>query len=382
MLAALLLYGYATGSYSSRRIEQACYDSVAVRYIAANTHPDHDTLCAFRRRFLPELQSLFVQVLQIARQMKLLKLGTIALDGTKVHANASRHNALSHGRASQLEEQLKKEVAELLRRAEQTDTAEQKAPLDIPAELARRETRLSAIVAAKAEIERRAAERLARAQKAKDTGKRPGGKPPEPPTGGVKPTDQVNLTDPQSRIMPRSGGGGFDQSYNAQAAVDTDSMLIVATRLIDTPADARQVAPMLEQLQRLPEELGSPQTLLADAGFYSAANVQHCQAAGIEALLARRRDQHYLPWYERLTEPVPIPETADATERMLHRLKSPEGRALYGLRKQTVEPVFGIIKHAMRFRQFLLRGKAKVSGEWQLVSLAYNLKRMASLAAA
>jgi len=394
MLAALLLYGYATGTHSSRKIEQACYDSVAFRYIAANTHPDHDTLCAFRRRFLPQLQDLFVQVLSIARQMKLLKLGTIALDGTKVHANASRHNALSHGRATQLEEQLKREVAELLRRAEQVDKAEERAPLDIPAELARRETRLSAIAAAKAEIERRAAERqareqteyeaklAAREQKVKDSGKRPGGKPPSPPSGGAKPSDQVNLTDPESRIMPRSGGGGFEQSYNAHAAVDTDSMLIVATRLIDTPADARQVAPMIEQLQRLPEELGTPETLLGDAGFFSAANVQHCQEAGIEPLLARRRDQHYLPWYERLIEPMPIPQSADALERMLHRLKTPAGRALYGLRKQTVEPVFGIIKQAMRFRQFLLRGKAKVTGEWQLVSLAYNLKRLHALAPA
>lgn len=394
MLACLMLYGYATGTYSSRKIEQSCYDSVAYRYIAANTHPDHDTLCAFRRRFLSELQGLFVQVLSIARQMKLLRLGTIALDGTKVHANASRHNALSHGRATQLEEQLKREVAELLRRAEQTDKAEQHAPLDIPAELARRETRLAAIAEAKAEIERRAAERLAREQaeyeaklaareqKVKETGKRPGGKPPEPPTGGVKPTDQVNLTDPESRIMPRSGGGGFDQSYNAHAAVDTDSMLIVATRLLDTPADARQVAPMLEQLQQLPAQLGTPDTLLADAGFYSAANVQHCHAAQIQPLIARRRDQHYLPWYERLTEPAAIPDSADAVEHMLHRLKTPAGRALYGLRKQTVEPVFGIIKQAMRFRQFLLRGKAKVSGEWQLVSLAYNLRRLQRLAAA
>lgn len=391
MLAALLLYGYATGNYSSRKIEQACYDSIAFRYIAANTHPDHDTLCAFRRRFLPELQRLFVQVLSIARAMKLLKLGTIALDGTKVHANASRHNALSYGRAMQLEEQFRGEVAELLRRAEQTDKREEQAPLDIPAELARREQRLAAIAAAKAEIEQRAAERLAREQaeyeaklaareqKAKQSGKRPGGKPPEPPTGGVRPTDQVNLTDPESRIMPRSGGGGFDQSYNAQAAVDTDSMLIVATRLIDTPADARQVAPMIQELQRLPESLGQAHTLLTDAGFFSAANVQHCHNAHIEPLLARRRDQHYLPWYERLTEPAPIAATADALERMLYRLKTPAGRALYGLRKQTVEPVFGIIKQAMRFRQFLLRGKVKVTGEWQLVSLAYNLKRLHAL---
>jgi len=391
MLAALLLYGYATGTHSSRKIEQACYDSVAFRYIAANTHPDHDTLCTFRRRFLSELQGLFVQVLSIARQMRLLKLGVIALDGTKLHANASRHNALSHGRASQLEEQLRREVAELLRRAEQVDKAEEAAPLDIPAELARRETRLSAIAAAKAEIERRAAERqareqaeyeaklAAREQKVEDGGKRPGGKPPSPPSGGVKPTDQVNLTDPQSRIMPRSGGGGFDQSYNAHAAVDTDTMLIVGTRLIDTPADARQVQPMIQLLQQLPPQLGSPQTLLGDAGFYSAANVAHCHNAGIEPLLARRRDQHYLPYYERISEPPALPASADLTEQMLHRLKTPAGRALYALRKQSVEPVFGIIKHAMRFRQFLLRGKAKVTGEWQLVSLAYNLKRLHAL---
>jgi transposase len=394
MLAALMLYGYASGTYSSRKIEQACYDSIAFRYIAANTHPDHDTLCAFRRRFLPELQKLFVQVLSIARQMKLLKLGTIALDGTKVHANASRHNALSHGRASQMEERLKQEVAELLRRAEQTDKAEEKEPLDIPAELGLRATRLEAIAAAKAEIERRAAERLAREQaeyeaklaarekKAKDSGKRPGGKPPEPPSGGVQAKDQVNLTDPESRIMPRSGGGGFDQSYNAQAAVDTDSMLIVATRLVDTPADAKQLVPMLEELARLPEELGRAETLLGDAGFFSAANVEHCHQAQIAPLLARRRDQHYIPWYQRLGEPAALSEPANATERMLHRLKTPAGRALYGLRKQTVEPVFGIIKHAMRFRQFLLRGKAKVTGEWQLVSLAYNLKRLHALAPA
>lgn len=394
MLAALLIYGYATGTYSSRAIERACYDSIAFRYIAANDHPDHDTLCAFRRRFLGELEQLFVQVLGIARQMKLLKLGTIALDGTKVHANASRHNALSYGRAGEIEEQLKTEVSELLRRAEQADVREAQVLLDIPAELARREARLAAIAQAKAEIERRAAERLAqeqtqyqaklaaREQKAKDTGKRPGGRPPAPPSGGVRPTDQVNLTDEESRIMPRSGGGGFEQSYNGQAAVDTDSMLIVATTLTNSPVDARQIEPMLERLQNLPQELGRPDALLADAGFFSAANVERCERAHLCPLIARRRDQHYLPWYERIAEPPALGAGADAVEQMAHRLKSPEGRALYGLRKQTVEPVFGIIKHAMRFRQFLLRGLEKVTGEWRLIALAYNLKRMAKLAAA
>jgi transposase len=388
MLVALLIYGYATGTYSSRRIEQACYDSIAFRYIAANSHPDHDTLCAFRRRFLKELSGIFVQVLQIAGQLKLLKLGTIALDGTKVHANASRHSALSYGRATQLEDQLKSEVQELLRRAEAADSAEARQPLDIPAELARREARLEAIAQAKAEIERRAAERQAaeqaayeakvkaREEKAKKTGKRPGGRPPTPPTGGVRPTDQVNLTDAESRIMPRSGGGGFEQSFNAQAAVDSDSRLIVATNVVNTPVDAKQVEPMLERLAQLPEELGKTDKLLGDAGFFSAANVDHCERRGIVPYIARRRDQHYSPWYERSAFPEPLPAEADPVQCMAHRLKTPEGRALYALRKQLPEPVFGIIKHAMRFRQFLLRGLEKTTGEWQLVALAYNFRRL------
>jgi len=393
MLAALLIYGYATGTHSSRRIEQACYDSIAFRFIAANTHPDHDTLCAFRRRFLKELESMFVQVLKIAGQMKCLKLGTIALDGTKMHANASRHSALSYQRAGELEAQLQREVKELLAKAEQADSAEAKQPLDIPAELARREVRLAAIAEAKAEIERRAGERhaaeqaayeakvAAREQKTKDTGKRPGGKPPSPPSGGVRPTDQVNLTDEESRIMPRSGGGGFEQSYNGQAAVDAESRLIVMTRLTNTPGDVRELIPMLEAIEALPEELGTPTTVLADAGYFSAANVAHCEATGVIPLIARKRDQHYLPWYERGADPGPVPPEADAVARMAHRLKTPQGRTLYGLRKQLPEPVFGIIKHAMRFRQFLLRGKQKVEGEWRLVTLAYNLRRLAVLAA-
>ena len=393
MLTALLIYGYATGTYSSRKLEQACYDSIACRFIAANSQPDHDTLCAFRRRFLGELGAIFVRVLSIAGEMKLLKLGTIALDGTKVHANASRHHALSYQRANEIEAQLQREVGELLAKAEQVDTSEARQPLDIPAELARRETRLQAIAEAKVEIERRAAERqateqaayeaklAAREQKVKDTGKRPGGKPPAPPSSGVRPTDQVNLTDAESRIMPRSGGGGFEQSYNGQAAVDADSRLIVVARLTNTPGDVRQLIPTVGALESLPEALGTAATLLADAGYFSAANVAHCEQHGLTPLIARRRDQHYLPWYDRHAEPGPLAPDADAVTRMAHRLKTPEGRALYGLRKQVPEPVFGIIKHAMRFRQFLLRGLEKVEGEWQLVALAYNIRRLAVLAA-
>lgn len=392
MLTALLIYGYATGTYSSRAIEKASHDSVAFRYIAANTHPDHDTLCAFRRRFLKEIEQLFVQVLQVAGEMKLVKLGTVALDGTKIHANASRHNALSYGRAQKIEAQLRDEVRDLLARAEAADSAPLPGGLSLPDELARREARLEAIAEAKAKIEARAAERLAdeqrqyeerlaaREAKAKARGKRPGGRPPQPPAGGVHDTDQINLTDEESRIMPRSGGGGFDQCYNGQAAVDVDSMLIVGAHLSASPSDVRQLAPMLEQLSKVPDDVGHTATVLADAGYFSQANVERCLARKVRPLIARRRDQHYTPWLDRLAEPPPFDEAAGPVERMAHDMQTGEGRALYRLRKQTVEPVFGIIKSVMRFRQFLLRGLTKASGEWNLVAMAWNIRRMAVLA--
>jgi len=391
VMLGLLVYGYATGVYSSRRIEAATYESIAFRYIAANTHPDHDSLCTFRKRFLNEIKALFVQVLGIARQMKLLKLGTIALDGTKVHANASRHSALSYGHAQKIEAQLQAEVQELLARAEAADQEPLPEGLSIPEELARREARLAAIREAKAQIEARAAERdaqeqaefdakmKAREDKTARTGKKPGGKPPAAPSGGVRPTDQINLTDPDSRIMPAKGEG-FDQSYNAQAAVDTESMLIVATGMAQVATDKQQVEPMLEALAALPEELGRVEQLLTDNGFFSAANVERCVEANIEPLLAAGRDGHHPHWQDRFTEPPPLAEPATAVERMKHRLKTLQGRKLYGLRKQTVEPVFGIIKSVMAFRQFLLRGLAAVRGEWSLVTMAWNIKRMAAMA--
>jgi transposase len=248
VMLGLLFYGYATGVYSSRRIEAATYESVAFRYIAANVQPDHDSLCAFRKRFLKEIEALFVQVLCIARQMQLLKLGTIALDGTKIHANASRHSALSYGHAQKIEVQLEAEVKELLARAEAADQEPLPEGLSIPEELSRREQRLAAIRQAKAQIEARAAERdaqdrldyeakiKAREQKTARTGKKPGGKPPAPPSPGVRPTDQINLTDPDSSIMPATGKG-FEQSYNAQAAVDTESMLVVAIDIAQVATD-------------------------------------------------------------------------------------------------------------------------------------------------
>ena len=391
VMLGLLIYGYATGVYSSRRIEAATHESIAFRYIAANEQPDHDSLCTFRKRFLKEIEALFVQVLCIARQMKLLKLGTIALDGTKIHANASRHSALSYGHAQKIEAQLEAEVKELLARAEAADQEPLPEGLSVPAELARREERLAAIRQAKAQIEARAAERearekaeyeakmKAREEKTTRTGKKPGGRPPAPPSVGVRPTDQINLTDEDSRIMPATGKG-FEQSYNAQAAVDTESLLVVASDMAQVATDRQQVEPMLEALASLPEELGSVEQVLADNGYFSAANVERCVAAKIEPLLAAGREGHHPHWEDRFTEPPPLAESASALERMKHRLKTRKGRQLYGLRKQTVEPVFGIIKSVMRFRQFLLRGLASVRGEWTLVTMAWNIKRMAALA--
>ena len=391
VMLGLLIYGYATGVYSSRRIEAATHESIAFRYIAANEQPDHGSLCTFRKRFLKEIETLFVQVLCIARQMKLLKLGTIALDGTKIHANASRHSALSYGHAQKIEAQLQAEVKEMLARAEAADQEPLPEGVSIPEELARREARLAAIREAKAQIEARAAERdaqeqaaydakmQARAEKSTQTGKKPGGKPPAPPSPGVRATDQINLTDADSRIMPATGKG-FEQSYNAQAAVDTASMLVVAIDLAQVATDKQQVKPMLDLLAGLPEALGKVEQLLADNGYFSAANVEHCLAAKIEPLLAAGRDGHHPHWADRFTTPPPLAEPASAVERMRHRLKTPKGRKHYGLRKQTVEPVFGIIKSVMRFRQFLLRGLASVRGEWTLVTMAWNIKRMAVMA--
>jgi transposase len=392
VLLGLLIYGYASGVFSSRKIERATYDSVAFRYVAANTHPDHDTIATFRRRFLPQVKALFVQVLVLAREMKCLKLGNIALDGTKVHANASKHKALSWGHANKIEAQLREEVQTLMALGEKADRAGVPDGMDVPAEIARRAQRLKAIDAAKAEIERRARERLAaeqqehqaklkRRQAQRDAGKKPRGKDPEPPQEGPRDGDQVSLTDADSRIMPVSGGG-FEQSYNAQAAVDTGTMLVIAAHVSQAPNDKREVKPILDELGTLPGSLGQVKAMLADTGYCSQANVQHCHAHQIEPLLAMGRDSHHLAVLERFAPDALEPQSEDPVLRMAHRLKTNAGRALYGLRKQTVEPVFGIIKHVMGWRQMSMRGLDKARGEWTLVTLAWNVKRLHVLRAA
>jgi transposase len=390
MLLALLVYGYATGCFSSRQIERATYDSLAFRFIACNRHPDHATLAHFRRRFGDEFKAVFVQVLQVARENQLSQFGRVSLDGTKIHANASRHSALSYGYAEALEAQLQAEVQELMDLAEQADGVNVPDGMKLPEELQRRAERLAAIAAAKQTIEARAAERFAREQaeyeaklaareaKAATTGKKPRGRPPQPPVAGPRPADQVNLTDPESRIMPVPGGG-FEQCYNAQAVVDTESLLIVVPDVTQAPNDKEQLAPRVAQVQALPAGLNHPEQLLADTGYFSENNVKVCEAAGIEPLIAVQRETHHPHFLERFSEPPEPPPEATPVERMIHRLNTPTGKADYALRKRTVEPVFGIIKSVMRFRQFLTRGLKNVQGEWTLVCLAWNLKRMAVL---
>jgi transposase len=391
MLLGLMVYGYATKTFSSRAIERASYDSVAFRFIAGNEHPDHDTIATFRKRFLPQIQALFVEVLKLARAMGMLKLGTVALDGTKIHANASRHSALSYGHAKKIEKQLKKEVQQLLRLAEQADGVNTPDGMSIPEELERRELRLAAIAAAKAQIEARADEHLeheqaehqsklaARAEQEKRTGKKPRGRPPEPPTGGVQDKDQVNLTDDDSRIM-RVAGGGFDQCYNAQAVVATGSMLIVAAEVTQAANDKEQLVPMIQKLQALPKELGRAKRILTDNGYFSARNVEQCAAAKIEPLIAMGRTRHHMSWKQRFAAAPKIPpDSATSLQKMAYRLKTPRGRKLYALRKQTPEPVFGIIKSVMGYRQCLLRGLESVKGEWNLVAMSWNIKRMFAL---
>jgi transposase len=305
VLLGLLIYGYANGVHSSRKIERASYDSVAFRYVAANTHPDHDTLATFRRRFLKEVEALFVQVLVLAREMKLLKLGHIALDGTKIGANASKHKALSWAHANKIEAQLRREVQTLLALAEKSDRAAIPDGIDVPAEIARREDRLSAIAQAKAKIEQRAGERhqgeqqeyegkSAKRKAQRDAGKKPRGKDPEAPQAGPKDAEQVNLTDEESRIMPVSGGG-FEQSYNAQAGVDIDTMMVITAHLTQACNDKREVVPTLEQIRSLPAVLGEVKSLITDNGFFSQANVIACNDAGVEPLLALKRESHHTP---------------------------------------------------------------------------------------
>lgn len=391
LLLSILVYGYATGVFSSRKLEHATYDSVAFRFVAANEHPDHDTLNTFRKRFLKEIEVLMVQVLMIARTMGVLKLGNIALDGSKIKANASKHSALSYGHIKQLEAQLQGDVAKLMKLAEAADNQKIPDGMNLPEEITRREDRLKAIAEAKLKIEARAKERFEQEQadyqakvdkreaKSKDSGKPPRGRAPVAPVEGAQDKDQINLTDEESRIM-KTAGGGFDQCYNGQIAVDMDSMLIVTTNTVQACNDKQQVKQIIKQLKALPIELGQPGNLVADTGYFSEANVKLCVEQKVTPLIAVSREEHHPEPMARFTEPPPLKEDATEVEKMRHLLLTMSGRAIYAMRKCTVEPVFGIIKQILGFRQFSLRGLKNVGGEFNLVALAWNLKRMFVLA--
>jgi transposase len=395
MLISLLFYGYATGVFSSRKLERATHDSVAFRYLCANQHPDHDSIATFRRRFLIELESLFVQILHVGHEMELVKLGNVSLDGTKVKANASKHRALSWAYACKLEAQFESEVKELMHLANEADASDLPDGFSIPEELEIREKRLAAIRDAKAKIEERAAERHARdvaeyeekvavrEAKEKATGKKARGAAPKPPEEGPKDKDQVNLTDEESRIMPASSGG-FEQAYNAQAAVDMDTMIVVATNLSQNPNDKREMEPVVETLVKLPDELGEIKNVVADTGYYSEHNVKVCEQHKLQPLIAHGRQPHHPPLAELIVRDKSDNALVsdDPVQRMKDELKSETGRAIYAKRKTTVEPVFGIIKHVMGFRQFSMRGLEKARGEWSIVCMAWNIRRLFTLQAA
>lgn len=399
MLLGLLLYSYATGTFGSRRIEQSTYDSVPVRLLTADTHPDHDTLCTFRRENQALLTESFVQVLQLAQQLNLLKVGqlTVAADGTKVLASASKHSAVSYQRAGEMIEQLELEVQQLLAKAEQADATPLQDGLTIPEEITRRQARKAALAQARAEIEARAQARhavqlaehevkLAERAAKKERGEKVGGKPPQAPTSTPAPGEQHNFTDPESRIMKAGNGQHFEQSYNAQAAVEVASRLIVGERVSQSPNDKQELVPTLAAI---PAAAGAVTAALVDSGFFSEAAVQQIEqtptgaTTGTTVYAAVEKTGHHrsVADLEKRDEPEPPGANASVQEVMRHRLKTTAGKTLYKLRQQTVEPVFGIIKSVLGFRQFRLRGREKVSLEWTLVCLAYNLKRLHRLGA-
>ena len=384
MMLALLFYGYATGTMSSRKIERGCRYDLAFRYIAAGHAPDHDTIATFRRRHLPEISQIFVHILLLAREMGFLKVGTVAIDGTKVRANASKHASVSYKRAQVLEKRFAAEVNQLLKMAEEADNTPRAEGIDIPAEIARREKRIERLREAQiAIIERHGEKVLGEYEKAAEDylnklesdieeDRRPSGDPPDPPDTTPPDSAQYNFTDPDSRIMPE-GGGAFCQAYNAQAAVDCKTMLIVGQHLSQCPNDKRELLPALDSINKT---VGTPALALADSGYFSADNINK---APVAVLIAPRKTRHNQPLRERLApaaKPEAEPQHASAAERMRHRLATAEGRANYRLRKMTVEPVFGIIKATMGLRQFLLRGAENVRGEWALACTAYNITKL------
>jgi transposase len=386
LLLGLLFYGYATGVFSSRKIEKATYESIPFRFLAGGWHPDHDTIANFRKTFLPEITNLFAQVLVIAHELGVLKLGTISVDGSKVHADASKSHAVSYGRLLQMERRLSAEVEELIALGETVEREGLPEGMDLEFEIALREERLLNLGQAKAVLEARAEERheaekaeyeaklRAREEKAKRTGRKPGGRPPQPPKAGPRAKDQYNFTDPDSRIMKNSNNKGFDQHYNVQVAVEQECRLIVGNTLSNHASDREEAIPTLDAI---PAQIGKPKAAALDNGYWSPTNVEELLERSIEPFIATGRDSHNQSWRERFAQQSEPPaEDVSLIVKMAYKLRTDIGKRIYGLRKSTVEPVIGIIKETLGFRQFSLRGLLAAAGEWCLVCLAYNLKRL------
>jgi hypothetical protein len=396
----LLLYGYCVGVTSSRRMEHASYDDIAFRYLCADQHPDHDTIADFRRQHLPVLAQLFTQVLQLCDKAGLVKLGHVAIDGTKLQANASKHKAMSYNRMEEKEKQLRAEVEKLLAQAEATDAAEDalygkgNRGDDLTGEMARRESRMKKIAEAKAALEQEARERAEAAKKAaeakredrvkkeQERGRKCGGQPPripDPEQARPEPGAQRNFTDPESRIMPDGGRkGSFVQAYNAQIAVDSAQQIIVAAEITQDSNDKQQLAPMLE---RVAQNMGAkPEAATADTGYFSESQVNDERVTGIELYVAIGKQKHAEGQPSDAIEAGdpsrPLVEAGSAKEKMRQRLKTETGQALYKMRKAIVEPVFGQIKAARGIRHFLLRGFVKAGAEWKLICATHNLLKL------
>jgi transposase len=376
MMAKLLLYAYTIGVPSSRKIAQRCEEDVAFRVLTANNTPDFRTISDFRQRHLAALHTLFLQVLRCCQQAGLVKLGVIALDGTKVRANASKHKAMSYGRMQTEVARLEAEVQQLLVQAEQVDAAEDarygadRRGDELPAEFARRTTRLAKIREAMAALEAEAQAASPPADAARPAGPRRG-RPPKTPPGTPRPQAQRNFTDPDSRIM-QDGDKAFVQAYNAQAAIEGSHQIIVACSLTNQAADAPHAVPLVQAVRA--NTGAKPRRVLADAGYWSAANAAALTRRKIAPFIPTAKVKHGIP-----PTPAPrgrIPKALGPKERMARKLRTKRGRALYARRKAIAEPVFGLIKRARGFRQFLLRGLAKVQAEWALICTGHNLLKL------
>lgn len=389
VLLGLLMYGYATGVFSSRKIEKATYEVLPFRFVAGDMHPDHATIAEFRKQNLAELKELFVQVLLIAQEMGHLQLGDVSLDGSKIHAAASKSKAVSYKRLLAIEAYLQAEVDELFTLAAAADGGQLPEGMNIPDEIERREQQLARLAEAKQVLEARAQARYeaekaeyeakmqARAEKAAKKGRKPPGRPPSPPTPGPRDKDQYNFTDPESRIMKNANNSGFDQHYNSQVVVDHDSRLIVGNWLCNHTNDKQAALPTIDTV---PAAVGQPKKVNLDTGYFSKTNIAGLETRGIDPYIATGRAPHHQGWRAFfLDHPDPPPDDASVKEQMAYKLRTAIGKAIYRLRKSTVEPVIGIIKEVLGFRQFSLRGLFAAGGEWSLVCLAYNLKRLHTL---